>query len=153
MMLRNAFALATVLGVVIAPTLADSPKELSGEAKRALKALEGKWQAVKFLHADRETTPDALVVEFKGDTIDFAGAATGVVVTLDPATEPKCLDFKVRVGSGLLKQGSTYESVYQRDGDSLTWAFYHGRGKNRPTAFEKPTDPGVIVMVFNRVKE
>jgi uncharacterized protein (TIGR03067 family) len=152
-MLRNVFALALAVGASTAPALADPPKGLSGEAKRELKALEGKWRAVKFLHADRETAPDALIVELKGDTIDFAGVAAGEVVALDTTTGPKCLDFKVRVGSGVLKKGSTYESVYRRDGDNLTWAFYHGRGKNRPTAFAKPTEPGVMVMVFTRVKE
>jgi uncharacterized protein (TIGR03067 family) len=152
-MLRNVFALAIVLAAVIAPVLADAPKELSREAKRELKALEGKWRAVKFLHSDRETTPDDLVVEFKGDTIDIAGVVTAVVVELDPTTVQKCLDFKVGVGSGILKKGETYESVYKRDGDTLTWVFYHGKGKNRPTVFDKPTDPGVMVMVFNRVKE
>jgi hypothetical protein len=78
--------------------LADSPKEQSRKAKRDLKALEGEWRAVKFLHSHRETTPDGLVVEFKGDAIDFAGVATATVVVLDPATDPKCLDFKVRRG-------------------------------------------------------
>ena len=107
---------------------------------------------MKFLHSDRETTPDGLVVEFKGDAIDFAGVATATVVAT-PATDPKCLAFKVRRGSGVLKKGSTCESVYKRDGNTLTWAFYHGRGKNRPTALDKPTDRGVMVMVFKRVKE
>ena len=118
-----------------------------------MKALEGKWRAVKFLHSDRETTPDGLVVEFKGDAIDFAGVATATVVVLDPATDPKCLDFEAQVGSGVFKKGSTYESVYKRDGDKLTWAVYHGREKNRPTSLDKPTDPGVMVMVIARVKE
>jgi uncharacterized protein (TIGR03067 family) len=118
-----------------------------------LKTLEGKWRAVKFLHSDRETTPEAFVVEFKGDAIDFDRSATGAVVALDPATDPKCLDFKMRTGFGILKQGATYESVYRRDGDTLKWAFYHGRGKSRPTAFGRPTDPAVMFMVFSRVKE
>jgi uncharacterized protein (TIGR03067 family) len=137
--------------------LAETPKELSGAARRELRILEGKWRVVRFLHSDRETTSgtgdDEVVVKFKGDTIDFAGSAAGAVVELDPATDPKCLDFKALVGSGVFKKGSTYESVYKLDGDVLTWAVYVGRGKNRPTAFDKPTDAGVMVMVLNRVKE
>ena len=72
---------------------------------------------------------------------------------MDSATDPKCLDFKARVGSGLFKKGSTYESVYKLDGDTLTWAVYTGRGKNRPTAFDRPTDAGVKVLALNRIKE
>ena len=96
--------------------------------------------------------PGEVIVEFKGDTIDFAGTAKGAVVGLDPATDPKCLDFKVPVGSGLLKKGSTYESVYRLDGDTLTWAVYHGRGRNRALTFDRPTEAGVMVMVLRRVK-
>ena len=143
--------------VVLAGLLAGSgpvapTKELPEAAKNELRALEGKWRVVKFLHSDRESTPgtgeDEVTVEFKGGTIDFAGSATGVVVELDPATDPKCLDFK-----GLYKKDTIYESVYKRDGDTLTWAVYHGRGKSRPVSFDKPTDAGVMVMVLNRVKD
>jgi uncharacterized protein (TIGR03067 family) len=153
MMLRNVFALAMVLGVAIAPMLADAPNDLSGEAKLELKTLEGSWRIVKILFSDREATPDGLVFAIKGDTIDFDRSATGAVVALDSATDPKCLDFKMRVEFGVLKKDSTYESVFKRDGDTLTWAFYYGRGKNRPTAFDKPTDPKAMVIVLNRVKE
>src|SRR5262245_39429907 len=138
--------------LVAASGAAAPPRELPEAAKKELKALEGKWRVTKFLHSDRETTPgegdDAVVVEFKGKTIDFAGSATGVVVELDPATDPKCLDFK-----GLYKKDTIYESVYKRDGDTLTWAVYHRRGKSRPVSFDKPTDAGVMVMVLSRVKE
>jgi uncharacterized protein (TIGR03067 family) len=150
---RNVFVLALGVGAVIAPAPADPPKELSGQAKRELKTLEGKWRIVKILFSDREATPDGLVVEFKGGTIDFDSSATGAVVALDPATGPKCLDFKMRTEFGILKKGATYESVYRCDGDTLKWAFYHGRGKSRPTTLGRPTDPGVMVMVFSRVKE
>ena len=150
------FALASVTGVAITPGLAEESKELSQEAKRKLKVLEGKWQAVKLVHADREVAQgtgfDEFVVEFRGSTIDLGGVLTASVVALDPETAPTCLDFKVASGSGVLKKGATYESVYQLDGDTLTWAFYHGREKNRPTSVDKPTDPAVMVMVFNRVK-
>jgi uncharacterized protein (TIGR03067 family) len=157
MILRDVFTLAMVMGVVLAPVRADPPKGLSGAAKRELKTLQGKWRVVRFLHSDRETTPgtgeNEVVVEFKGETVDFDGSATAAVVALDPATDPKCLDFKARTGSGVFKKGSTYESVYKIDGDTLTWAVHVGRGKNRPVAFNKPTDAGGMVMVLNRVKD
>jgi uncharacterized protein (TIGR03067 family) len=158
MILLHVFMPVIVIGVAcVAPLLADRPKELPEAAKKERKALQGKWRVVKFLHSDRETTPgtgdSAVIVEIKGDTIDFDGSAAAAIVELDPATDPKCLDFKARVGSGVFKKGSTYESVYKLDGDKLTWAVCTGRGKNRPTAFDKPTEAGVMVMVLNRVKE
>jgi uncharacterized protein (TIGR03067 family) len=150
------------LVVVLAGLLTTSgpaapPKEPPEAAKKELKALDGKWRVVKFLYFDRETTPgtddDDVIVRFKGRTIDFDGQAKGEVAELDPATDPKCLDFKVSMGSGVLAKGSTYESIYKLDDDTLTWAVYVGRGKNRPAAFDKPTAAGVMVMVLNRVKE
>jgi uncharacterized protein (TIGR03067 family) len=156
-MLRNAFALAIVAGVAVTSAPADPPRGLSGAAKLELKALEGKWRAEKFLHSDRETVPgadgDPFVVTIAGGKIDFAGVATAEVTDLDPATDPRCLDFTARAGSGVLKAGSTYESVYKRDGDTLTWAFHYGRGKSRPAGVGKPTDPGLMVLVLTRVKE
>jgi uncharacterized protein (TIGR03067 family) len=150
-------SLVVLAGLLVASGPAAPPGELSEGARKELKALEGKWRVTKFLHADRETNPgageDEVTVEFKGGAIDFAGVATGVVAELDPATDPKCFDFQVSSGSGVFKTGSTYESVYKLDGDTLTWAVYKGRGKNRPASLGKPTDPGVMVMVLTRVKE
>jgi uncharacterized protein (TIGR03067 family) len=147
----NYGSVAVLAGLLAASGPAAPSKELPEAAKQELKALEGKWRVVRFLHSDRETTPgegdEAVVVEFRGDTIDFDGSATGVVVGLDPTTDPRCLDFK-----GLYKKDTIYESVYKRDGDTLTWAAYLGQGKSGPTAFDKPTDPGVMVIVLGRVK-
>ena len=85
---------------------------------------------------------------------DFTGVATATVVVLDPATDPKCLDFKVRPERARgAREGFDLRVGLQARRDMLTWAFYHGRGKNRPTALDKPTDRGVMVMVFKRVKE
>jgi uncharacterized protein (TIGR03067 family) len=143
---KQACVLAIVLGI-LAPTLADPPKKLPS---KELKAIEGKWTVVKFIHSDRETTPDEVTVEFKAGTINFAQAAAGEVVELEPTTDPKCLDFKIKTGSGALKEGAAYESIYKLDGDTLTWAVYLGKGKNRPAGFEK--HDGVLIMVLKRVK-
>lgn len=102
-------------------------------AKKELKALEGKWRVVKFVHSDRETIlgmgEDEVTVEYKGNTIDSAGSAAGVIAEPDPAADPKCLNLKAREGSGVFRTGSTYESVYKLDGNTLTWAVYTGRGE------------------------
>jgi uncharacterized protein (TIGR03067 family) len=149
--------LALVLGVGVDPVKADPPKELSSAAKGQLKLLEGKWRVERFLFSDRETIPetedDAPIVAFKDGTIDFNGSVAATVFELDPSTNPKCFDFKAVTGAGLFRKGTVYESVYKLDGDTLTWAVYTGRGKNRPVVFDKPTDDGFVVMVLNRVKE
>jgi uncharacterized protein (TIGR03067 family) len=144
-------------GLLVTSGSAVPSKELSEAAKKELKALEGKWRAVRFIHFDRETAPrtddDPFLVTVTGGKIDFAGVAAAAVADLDPTSDPKCLDFKVGVASGILKADSMYESVYKRDGNTLTWAFYYGWGKSRPSGLDKPADPGLMVMVLNRVKE
>jgi uncharacterized protein (TIGR03067 family) len=150
-------SVVVLAGLLLTATPTDPPKKLPDAAKKELKALEGKWRAVKFIHSDRETVPgtddDPFLVTVTGVKIDFAGVATAVVADLDTTADPKCIDFKVGVASGVLKADSVHESVYKRDGDTLTWAFYHGRGKSRPTSLGKPTDPALMVMVMTRVKE
>ena len=94
-----------------------------------------------------------MIFEFKGNTIDFAKSSSGVVVDLDPASNPKCLDFRPLKGFGVFKKGLIFESVYKLDGDTLTWAVHIGRERNRPISFDKPTDAGAIVIVLNRVRE
>ena len=92
-------------------------KDLPEPAKKELTVLKGKWSIVKFLHHDRETAPgkgeNAVIVEFKGNTIDFGGAAAGVLIDFDPATDPKCFDFKVRKESGVFRRARLYESIYK----------------------------------------
>jgi uncharacterized protein (TIGR03067 family) len=155
--MMHVLRLAVVVCVTgTAPALANPPEDLPVAAKKELKVLEGKWRVVKFQYSDHETTPDGdeVVVEFKGGAIDFAKSAAGAVVMLDPGTDPKCLDFKVSVGSGVFKKDTTYESVYKLDGDTLSWAVHIGReGKNRPSAFDKPKNSEVMVMVLNLAKE
>jgi uncharacterized protein (TIGR03067 family) len=146
---------ATLLALSLAaPT--DPPKELPAAAQKELKTLEGKWRIVIVVHPDREAPrdDDGEVFEFKGNAIDFAeGSGTGQVVGLDLETDPRCLDFTMRKGFGVLREGATFESIYKLDGDTLTWALYVGRGKSRPTAFDKPTVEGGMVIVLKRVKE
>jgi uncharacterized protein (TIGR03067 family) len=133
-----------------------SSKELSEGAKKELKALEGKWEVVKVIFSDREAIHDEenrLIFTFKGNSIDFAKSGLGIIVELDPSTDPKCLDFKLLKEFGVLRKGSTYESIYRIDSDTLTWAVHVGREKNRPLTFDKPTDAKTMVIVLNRVKE
>lgn len=153
----SVLAVVAAVAAVAAQATADPPKELPAAAKRELKTLAGKWRVTKFVYSDHEAGPgegdDPVVVTFKDGSIDFGGVTAAAVVELDPETDPKCLDFKVRADSGVFKKGTTYESVYRRNGDTLSWAVCIGREKVRPAGFDKPTDAGVMVMVLARVKE
>jgi uncharacterized protein (TIGR03067 family) len=137
-----------VVALAIALGIGGPPDKLP---EKELKAVEGKWAVEKFIHPDREITPDGVTVVFKGGAIDFDKSAPGEVVEVDGVTDPKCLDFKIKTGSGALKEGAAYESVYKVDGDTLTWAVYLGKGKNRPAGFDKQDE--VMVMVLKRLKE
>src|SRR5262245_19730247 len=101
--------LLAALSAALGPTTLSS--ELPEAARKEMKALQGQWRVVKCVHSDRETIAGeddgAIIVEFKGNTIDFDSVASGTIAELDPATDPKCLDFKTPTGSGVFKPGST----------------------------------------------
>ena len=146
------------LSLVVTPA-ADPPKEkkaeLSAEAKKELKKLEGKWQLVKLVTKDQEVEPgdSEMVFAFEGDTLSVtvAGQKETVAVTaLDATTDPKCIDL-TRTRPGRPAQVS--EGVYKLDGDTLTIANTPNGEKLRPAGFDKPTDERVQVLTFKRVKK
>jgi uncharacterized protein (TIGR03067 family) len=147
--------LATLLALALAAP-ADPPKEkeLSAEAKKELKKLEGKWKVAKLGVNGQERTlgPDdrELAAEIKDGKWIFTGVEKAEIVAIDPTTEPKCIDFK-SVEKG--RAGTVDEAIYKIDGDTLTIALYQGKGKQRPANFDTPKDAGTILVVLNRVKE
>ena len=150
---------AVVLFALAAP--ADPPKEkekeLPAEAKKELKKLEGKWRLVKAADANKESDvkeSEALDFTFKGAemTMSFGDKSETLRVTaIDPTTNPKCIDFTEQRRD---KTERTLEGVYKLDGDTLRIALAIPKdGKNRPTSFDKPTDPRTMVWTLKRVKE
>lgn len=146
--------MVAVLAVVLLLVPADAPK-LSEAAQKELKKLEGKWKVEKMATAGMELTlgptDRELVMEMTaaGKWI-FTGKDKAVVVALDPAAQPKCLDLK-SVEEG--RDGTVDEAIYKIDGDTLTIALYQGKGKQRPTTFDTPKERDTILVVFKRVKE
>lgn len=133
------------------------PPKLSDDAKKELKKFDGKWTVVKeVLTAGTNEPPmfngKEIVVEFKNGKMVFGELELFEIAAVDPAADPKCLDVKALGDFGALKKGTTYESIYKFDGDTLTWAGYAGEGKKRPGTFDKPTDPLTGVLVLKRVK-
>jgi uncharacterized protein (TIGR03067 family) len=145
---------ALLLATALLVPAADAPK-LSEAAQKELKKLEGKWKLQKAATAGMEQAfgpgdPD-LVMEMKPDgKWIFTGVDKAVVVALDPAANPKCMDLK-SVEKG--RDGAVDEAIYKIDGDTLTVCLYQGKGKQRPTTFDPPKERDTILVVFKRVKE
>jgi uncharacterized protein (TIGR03067 family) len=151
------FALLVSLSVTASPAALPQEKDLPDAAKKELKKLDGKWKPVKMITVDGEKDggPDGpdVTFEFKGRTLVVEGKEVAEVTAIDSATDPKSLDFKVKVRTGELAEGSTVEAIYKLDGDTLTMAVYIGEGKKRPGGFDAPKEAGSFVFVFKRVKE
>ena len=92
---------------------------------------------------------DRVILEFRGRKWIFDGQEKAEITAIDLTTDPICLDSKsLEKGT----KGQEQEAVYKREGDTLRIAFYQGKGKQRPTGFDKPTDPDTLVITLKRVK-
>jgi uncharacterized protein (TIGR03067 family) len=70
----------------------------------------------------------------------------------NPTADPKLIDLR---GPDRLTKGRTKdrEGIYKVDGDTLTLVVYARADKKRPTTFDTPTDAGVNLHVYKRVKK
>ena len=146
---------AFVLLALAAPAEPPKAKELSAEAKKELKKLDGKWEIVKTADADKESDEKSeIYLVFKGTevTMSFKDQKETIRITaIDPTTDPKCIDFVEQLRD---KSERTLEGVFKIDGDTLQLALTIPKdGKNRPTGFEKPTEKRTMVWTLKRVKE
>lgn len=153
-------ALVAVALVAPAEPPKEKEKELSEAAKKELAALAGKWKLTKAANsttdgevAPKPNDPDMLFV-FKGDelTMEFGDKKEAVKIgAIDPKTDPKCIDL---IETRRDKTERTLEGVYKIDKDTLQIALCVPKdGKQRPTGFDKPTDPRTMVWTLKRVKE
>ena len=154
--------LAVLLGLALAAP-ADPPedKELSAEAKKELKKLEGKWTVTKEVTSNGEKENaaigrgDEVTVEFKGNKVVIAAKEMFEfeLSTLDPTVDPKILDLKALADKGPITKGTVIEAIFKFDGDNLILVGYAGEGKKRPANFDPPKDEGVGMWVMKRVKD
>jgi uncharacterized protein (TIGR03067 family) len=148
---------ATLLVLAFVVTGVDSPedKELSAEAKKELKKLEGRWKGEKVITSQGEEVPpdDMGTIEFKGRKVLLGDKEVLEIAALDPTVDPKILDVKALMQLGELQKDTVYESIYKLDGDTMTWAIHIGEGKKRPANFDNPKDAGVVLVILKRVKE
>jgi uncharacterized protein (TIGR03067 family) len=153
--------LAALTALSVAVATADPPK-LSADAQKELKSLEGKWKVVKGASSkgEEELDPNKLEVflVFKGAELTMEAPKTEKteklkISALDPTTDPKCIDFLEPLSGG--RGERTIEAVFKIDGDTLLLAMHTPRDNNkqRPTGFDKPTDPRTVVWTMQRVKK
>jgi uncharacterized protein (TIGR03067 family) len=148
--------IATLLMVFLGASTTEPPKELSKEAQKEIKKLVGKWQVQKEItsngETDRSDDPNG-AVEFKERTVVVRGMELLELASLDPSTDPKCIDFKAAKDFARFQQGDVLEAIYKLDGETLTMALYEGEGSKRPTNFDAPKTLGTTVVIMKRVKE
>jgi uncharacterized protein (TIGR03067 family) len=157
-MLVSLLALSLMVSSGQAPKEKEKQPELSAEAKKELKKLEGKWQVVKGLGSEGEhdlkDNEAFCLVEGTKMTFSRVNAKSNEMVevtALDRSTDPKCIDLTdIRPG----KPPRITEGVYKIDGDTLQLAIAAPKGgKLRPANFDKPTDQRIIVWTMKRVKD
>jgi uncharacterized protein (TIGR03067 family) len=140
---------------------ADPPKEkeFPEAARKELKKLEGNWAFVKGTSSKGEEKAEGklsdFILEFKGKQMLFKlgdeSKETLQIAAIDPSADPKCIDILEKSPG---KPGRILEGVFKIDGDKLVIAMrMTGNDKQRPVTFDKPTDPLVVVLSFQRQKK
>ena len=146
---------ATIAAVLLFAPAAEPPK-LSEAAEKELKKFEGKWNLVKEItpEGEREAAEER-VLEIKGRklTVTLQEKIELEISSLDPTTDPKCIDLKTLAKTGGIPEGVVIEAIYKFDGDTLTMAGYAGEAKKRPANFDAPKDPGHGIWVLKRIKD
>lgn len=153
------FAMLVAIGLSAPPAEPQKEKEkdLPEAAQKELKKFAGKWKAIE-LHVDgNEQKPELdgneVIFEFKGRKFLLNGNELLGVDSLDPSTNPKCIDLKGLMDLGGVKKDTVYEGIYKLDGDKLTLAVNVSELKKRPEKFESPKDSMVVVVTLKKEKE
>lgn len=140
----------TVAILAMFAALPDPTEKWPEDARKELKALQGKWRAEKLVVAGVEqVSAEEKVFEIKGRFIVTDGEVGAEFVALDPQTTPRCVDFKEYNTD---RADPIMEGVYKLDGDTLTFCIYTGEGKSRPTSFDEKGE-NTVVLVWKRVKK
>jgi len=133
---------------------ADAPKK--DEAAKELDRLQGTWilvsseaNGMKVDAAELKKTGITLV--FKGEkfTVKLSNGDTVGTFKPDPGKKPKAFDTRAADPAGKTAEGV---GIYKLDGDTLTFCFVVGAGKDRPTEFQAATGSEAVLQVFKRDK-
>jgi uncharacterized protein (TIGR03067 family) len=131
--------------------------------KKELEKLQGTWEQVAS-ETNGEETSDKVIQwlnesvtiskdQFKQRFSRGAGALDVVeetgIIKLDPAADPKAIDFVYYTGK---LGGKTRQGIYQVDGDTLRICWLPPEKEGRPTQFKTTKGDGLDVDTFKRKK-
>lgn len=139
------------IAAVVVSLLAPSA-DLSEDAKKLLKALEGDWKlvAMDFNGNERELPErEQQSVTIKGTKFTLDKFGEGEITALDPATTPPLVDFVMRRKP---ESGFTNEAIYKLEKDTLIVVVYVGEDRKRPASFDVPKDGFTVRFTLKRVK-
>lgn len=149
---------ATVKAIL--PIAADATEE--EVTKKEMAKLQGTWAAVS-VERGGKTLPDEEVkkldirLTIKGDEFMLMPlASTGPEhfphgnFRINPAKNPKTIDFAVQLPFNLAKKTSTVLGIYELDGDSLK-LFQSRPDQERPVEFKTTPKSDLDIIVYKRV--
>ncbi|MBM3997612.1 MAG: TIGR03067 domain-containing protein [Planctomycetes bacterium] len=126
--------------------------------KKELEKFQGDWQVLSS-EEDGFATPEFIVqnlkLTIKGDVITLKGVDGlklkfgKVKLTVDPASNPKLIDFKVEAGS---EKDNLYEGIYELKDGKLKICASTRTGGNRPDEFKTKADSNRVLFVLKREK-
>ena len=146
-----------ICGFIVLTTPLLFAADAGDDARKELKALEGKWKTVAMEAAGMQLPKDA-VLDFS-----FVAAANGkatgktpggefqFTMTVDPKKKPKTIDVVHDSGDN---KGQRQYGIYKLEGDKFTVCMTPPGGAEGDRAKEFTSkDGGNVVFVFERVKE
>jgi uncharacterized protein (TIGR03067 family) len=116
--------------------------------------LQGEWKVVsiKLGGMDHPRKDDVGgVMTFKGDSMSLEPYKA--TFKLDPATDPKQVDFTLTESPNEGEKGQVSLGIYKLDGDKLIIHSAHPGATDRPTGFESKEGQASMVFTLERVKK
>jgi uncharacterized protein (TIGR03067 family) len=142
--------------IVLAFSLVLGADKTTGDIKRELDKLGGKWIPVA-IEVNGEKLPEEFVKEIslviKGNKITTKGDFPQsdkygtITVTIDPSAKPKTIDFQPAEGG----KEAMLEGIYEIDGDY--WKIcLNLTAKERPTKLESKEGSDFVLVTLKRAK-
>jgi uncharacterized protein (TIGR03067 family) len=124
--------------------------------KKELEKLQGTWQVVS-AQENNTPVPDEVVQNLKlvvkGKQLNLKGVENlikkfgKITLTVDPATTPKIIDFKIEAGS---EKDNGFEGIYELKGEQWKICAATVSGGNRPGEFEAKAGSNRVLFVLKR---
>ena len=136
---------------------AEKASALDDAVKKELAKMQGVWHVVSG-EENGDLVSEYVVKHLKwaitGDQLIFSGIApltdkaSKLAITIDASTTPKCIDYKIVVGSW---KDTVFVAVYEWKGDELKVCIHLGSA-NRPVEFGTKAGSNKIQFVLKREK-